>query len=143
MNNEEQRQLRLVEEAARKVHAALETNDSPSSKLEPVLQGYRVACQNLALEHLDLASNKSIESKLWDVHVRVNGRFRKQLGEYKGLKGKEKKPVETRKAAKVYLDFVKASQRFYRGYLQNLASQYGRIPELEAVAHRFSPDRTW
>ncbi len=29
----------LVEEAASKVHAALETNDAPSSKLEPVLQG--------------------------------------------------------------------------------------------------------
>ncbi|KAL8764194.1 MAG: hypothetical protein Q9184_000163 [Pyrenodesmia sp. 2 TL-2023] len=121
---------------------------------------YRIACQTLALEHFDLAANKSIESKLWDVHVRVNGRFRKHLGDvscllilrprclcsyssrvqFQGLKGKEKKPVEKRKAAKAYLDFVKASQRFYRGYIQKLASQFGRIPELEAVAHRFSLD---
>lgn len=63
--------------------------------------------------------------------------------QFKGLKGKDKKPVEKRKAAKAYLDFVKASQRFYRGYMQNLASQFGGIPELEAVANRFSSDGTW
>ncbi|KAL8942095.1 MAG: hypothetical protein Q9216_001861 [Gyalolechia sp. 2 TL-2023] len=56
-----------------------------------------------------------------------------------GLKGK-KKPVEERKAVKSYLDFVKSSQRFYRGYIQQLASQFGGIQEIEAVARRFRSD---
>ncbi|KAL8935816.1 MAG: hypothetical protein Q9211_004496 [Gyalolechia sp. 1 TL-2023] len=56
-----------------------------------------------------------------------------------GLKGR-KKPVEERKAAKSYLDFIKSSQRFYRGYIQQLASHFGGIHEIEAVARRFRPD---
>lgn len=45
--------------------------------------------------------------------------------------------MEQRKVMKHYLDFVKSSQRFYRGYIQRLASRFGGIPEVEAVAHQF------
>ena len=48
-----------------------------------------------------------------------------------------KKPVELRKLLKIYLTFIKASQRFYRAYITRLASTFGGIPELEEIAHRF------
>ena len=52
----------------------------------------------------------------------------------------KKKPVEQRKAMKLYLEFIKSSQRFYRSYIQKLAVNFGGIHEVEAVAGRFSPD---
>ncbi|KAL9601723.1 MAG: hypothetical protein Q9219_002334 [cf. Caloplaca sp. 3 TL-2023] len=57
------------------------------------------------------------------------------------LKSK-KRPVEERKTAKPYLDFIKSSQRFYRGYIQELSSQFGSISELEAVARKFGSKQT-
>lgn len=52
----------------------------------------------------------------------------------------KKKHVEQRKAIKQYLEFIKSSQRSYRGYIQNLASQFGGIVELEAVARKLNPE---
>lgn len=39
---------------------------------------------------------------------------------------------------KHYLDFIKSSQRFYRGYIQRLDSQFNGIMELRAVARRLN-----
>ncbi|KAI4131969.1 MAG: hypothetical protein LQ338_000953 [Usnochroma carphineum] len=103
---------------------------------------YRRVCQDQIFDNFESVTSKNIEGKLWDAHIRVNGRFRKRLAYFRGLKGKEKKPVERRKTAKLYLDFVKSSQRFYRGYIQRLVSLSGGIPELQDVAHRFSSDGT-
>lgn len=50
----------------------------------------------------------------------------------------KKRPVEKRKLEKHYLDFIKSSQRFYRGYIQHLSSHFGGIPELEKVARKFN-----
>lgn len=50
----------------------------------------------------------------------------------------KKKPVERRKLEKHYLDFIKSSQRFYRGYIQHLSSHFGGIVELEKVARKFN-----
>ena len=38
---------------------------------------------------------------------------------------------------KQYLEFIKSSQRYYRAYIQRLATSFGGILELEAVAHKF------
>jgi hypothetical protein len=48
--------------------------------------------------------------------------------------------VERRKLEKHYLEFIKSSQRFYRGYIQQLASHFGGISELEKVARKFNFD---
>lgn len=61
--------------------------------------------------------------------------------QFRDANGK-KKPVELRKMMKHYLEFIKASQRFYRGYIWELYTRYGGIPELEEVAHLFKPDGT-
>lgn len=41
---------------------------------------YRSACQQLMLGQPEVAASRHLEDKLWDAHVRVNGRFRKHLG---------------------------------------------------------------
>jgi len=39
---------------------------------------------------------------------------------------------------KNYLDFIKSSQRYYRGYIQSLELRFGGVPEIEAVAHKLA-----
>ncbi|KAL9006933.1 MAG: hypothetical protein Q9188_000309 [Gyalolechia gomerana] len=95
MDNDDQQQLRAVEQAEKNLCTALEDQNPANINFEPFIQ--------------------------------------------RGLKGK-RKPVEERKAGKSYLDFIKSSQRFYRGYIQELASHFGGIHEIEAVARRFKPD---
>ena len=51
--------------------------------------------------------------------------------------------VEQRKLMKNYLDFIKSSQRYYRTYVQKLASNFGGIPELEVIARKFNVDREY
>ncbi|KAL9021053.1 MAG: hypothetical protein Q9185_001721 [Variospora sp. 1 TL-2023] len=72
----------------------------------------------------------------------LTGAFEKRLLMlFRDLKGK-KKPVEQRKTAKTYLDFIKSSQRFYRDCVQDLGSRFSGIPELKAIAHTFTSDVT-
>jgi len=48
--------------------------------------------------------------------------------------------VELRKLQKIYLQFIKASQRFYRQYILNLDAQFEGIPELRKVARTWKDD---
>ncbi|KAI9374907.1 hypothetical protein BJX61DRAFT_224970 [Aspergillus egyptiacus] len=100
----------------------------------------RNACQNAILQEFEAARSIDIEGRLWDAHLKINSRFRKLLSRFREDNGKKKKPVERRKLEKHYLEFIKASQRFYRGYIQQLASRFGGIPELEKVSRKFNFD---
>ncbi|KAJ5619007.1 hypothetical protein N7510_002991 [Penicillium lagena] len=105
--------------------------------LSHFLSEFRIACQNAILLDFDSARNANVEDRLWDAHLKLNTRFRKRLARYREETTK-KKPVEKRKLEKHYLDFIKSSQRFYRGYIQHLSSHFGGILELEKVARKFS-----
>jgi hypothetical protein len=48
--------------------------------------------------------------------------------------------VEIRKFQKAYLQFIKASQRFYRQYILNLDAQFDGIPELRKIAQKWKDD---
>ncbi|KAL4883293.1 hypothetical protein BJY04DRAFT_30281 [Aspergillus karnatakaensis] len=100
----------------------------------------RNACQNAILQDFETSRSTDVEGRLWDAHLKINTRFRKLLSRFRedSTAGKKKKPVERRKLEKHYLEFIKSSQRFYRGYIQQLASHYGGIPQLEKVAHKFN-----
>ncbi|KAL4909447.1 hypothetical protein BDW74DRAFT_81160 [Aspergillus multicolor] len=102
----------------------------------------RSACQNAILLDLETSRSVEVEGRLWEAHLKINTRFRKLLSRLREDKdnGKKKKPVERRKLEKHYLEFIKSSQRFYRGYIQQLASHFGGISELEKVARKFSFD---
>ncbi|KAL6232147.1 hypothetical protein BDW75DRAFT_218395 [Aspergillus navahoensis] len=100
----------------------------------------RTACQNAILQDFETARSVDAEGRLWDAHLKINTRFRKLLSRFRDDSGKKKKPVERRKLEKHYLEFIKSSQRFYRGYIQQLASHFGDISELEKVARKFNFD---
>ncbi|OQD88244.1 hypothetical protein PENANT_c004G09597 [Penicillium antarcticum] len=106
-------------------------------EFEHFLSEFRISCQNAILLDFDAAREVDMESRLWDAHLKVNNRFRKQLLRFREEHGK-KKPVERRKLERHYLDFIKSSQRFYRGYIQHLSSRFGGIMELESVARKFN-----
>ncbi|KAI4230732.1 MAG: hypothetical protein LQ349_006067 [Xanthoria aureola] len=129
----------LAEEVETKLCAALEDQDFDSLRIGPLLQDYRELYSDLVLKNCEDALRTNIEDKLWDAHVQINGRFRVRLGYFRNLKGK-KKPVEQRKAAQLYLRFLKTSQRFYRGHIQRLVTHSRGIGELTAVAQKFSLD---
>ncbi|EED13012.1 conserved hypothetical protein [Talaromyces stipitatus ATCC 10500] len=101
------------------------------------LAEFRTTCRNAIFIDFDAAAAENAEARLWDAHVKINARFRKLLARFRDDAGK-KKPVEKRKLEKHYLDFIKLSQKFYRGYIQHLALHYAGIPELEKVAKKFS-----
>ncbi|KAL2814613.1 hypothetical protein BJX63DRAFT_431267 [Aspergillus granulosus] len=100
----------------------------------------RSSCQNAILQDFETARSIDVESRLWDAHLKINTRFRKLLARFREDNGKKKKPAERRKIEKHYLEFIKSSQRFYRGYIQQLASHFGGVLELEKVARKFSFD---
>ncbi|CAG8406523.1 unnamed protein product [Penicillium salamii] len=106
-------------------------------EFEHYLAEFRTSCQNALLFDFNAAREADVEGRLWDAHLKVNNRFRKQLLRFREEHGK-KKPVERRKLERHYLDFIKSSQRFYRGFIQHLASRFGGILELERVARKFN-----
>ena len=44
---------------------------------------------------------------------------------------------------KHYLDFIKGSTKFYRGYIQRLASNFSGVPELLQIAQKFDLNSRW
>ncbi|KAL1598949.1 hypothetical protein SLS60_008094 [Paraconiothyrium brasiliense] len=99
---------------------------------------YRVACENVLFADFQLASANQVEPQLWSAHLKVNTIFRKENRSLK--KHAKERVVEFRKLQKNYLQFIKASQRFYRQYILNLDAQFEGIPELRKVACTWKDD---
>ncbi len=97
---------------------------------------FRSVCQDCIFADFEAAAQKKVEHRLWDAHSKVNKTFRGCLAKFRDGDGK-KKHVERRKAEKLYLDFIKSSMRFYRGYIQRLASNFANVPEVFEVAQKF------
>lgn len=126
--------------AERKLQNALDQKEPDYAAFEPLLEKLRVRSGNLAL--LTLTSDHSaekIESRLWDFHVKVNGKFKPHLKSFREGAGK-KKHVERRKAHKLYTEFIKGSQRFYRAYVERLTANFTNIPKVEAIARRLATE---
>lgn len=126
----------------KELHKTLAQKDPTFSDIDALLNKVRSSFENLIFASLGLATSHDAETRLWDYHGKVNSRYRRQLAKFHDEEGK-KKPVEKRKLEKHYLDFIKSSMRFYRGYIQRLASVYGDIPELSQIASRFKMDSTF
>ncbi|KAI9883026.1 MAG: 60S ribosomal protein L2A [Watsoniomyces obsoletus] len=120
----------------KQLRAKLGEKDLSLEEIDSLLNTYRAISEGILFRDLDFATSKNVEARLWDAHSKINGRFRKLLAQFQHADAK-RKVVEKRKLMKRYLEFIKSSQRFYRGYIQRLASQFGGIPELERVAHQF------
>ncbi|EAW12549.1 uncharacterized protein ACLA_009720 [Aspergillus clavatus NRRL 1] len=127
-------------EAERKLMKSLAEKEPTFAEISHFLSEFRAACQSAILQDFETARSIDVETRLWDAHLKINTRFRKLLARFREENGKKKKPVERRKLEKHYLEFIKSSQRFYRGYIQQLSSHFGGIPELEKVARKFNFD---
>ncbi|KAF2437982.1 hypothetical protein P171DRAFT_177410 [Karstenula rhodostoma CBS 690.94] len=120
---------------ARAVEEQLTTltdGNASAAELAALLHDYRVACENVLFADFELASANQIEPQLWAAHLKVNTIFRKE--------NRSERVVEFRKLQKNYLQFIKASQRFYRQYILNLDAQFEGIPELRKVAGTWKDD---
>ncbi|KAF2683675.1 hypothetical protein K458DRAFT_389592 [Lentithecium fluviatile CBS 122367] len=115
----------------------LADSDVPAAKLAAILQDYRDACEKILSADFLYASANHVELQLWNAHLKVNSVFRKENRAFKKLK---ERVVERRKLQKEYLQFIKASQRFYRQYILNLDTQIEGIPELRKIAFKWKDD---
>ncbi|KAI7559784.1 hypothetical protein KC317_g10133, partial [Hortaea werneckii] len=112
------------------VHALLKDASQPIGNLLQAFDAYRQLCQVNILA--DFATAEKREAKLWHAHTEGRKFFSRHL---KDLRKKEaEQPVAIRNLIKLYLTFLKSSERFYRGYVHALSATFGGIPELDAVA---------
>jgi hypothetical protein len=101
------------------------------------LCSFRIECEAALFLDFEYATQQDAETRLWTAHSRINSRHRELVGRYK--KGERAKlVVERRKCEKRYVDFLKTSQYFYKGYIQRLASHFTGMTELRKIAHRLS-----
>ena len=128
-----------VDRTEKDVLVSLKQKETAYSSLEQRLARFRLACQDLIFVDFAAAAQKKTESRLWDAHSKVNKKFRQFLAQFREGDGK-KNHVERRKAEKLYLEFIKSSMRFYRGYIQRLASHFTDIPEVFKIARKFNLD---
>ncbi|KAE8146172.1 hypothetical protein BDV25DRAFT_55280 [Aspergillus avenaceus] len=124
----------------RELVKSLAEKEPTFAEITHYISEFRAACLNAILEDFEAARSNDVENRLWDAHLKINNRFRKFLSRFREQTGKKKKPVERRKLEKHYLEFIKTSQRFFRGYIQQLSSHFGGIPELDKVARKFNFD---
>lgn len=98
---------------------------------------FRDAAQDLFFLSLQAVASQDVENRLWVGHHRVSKAFKDYL---LLLRKDKKKAVERRKAEKLYLDFIKSSQRFYRGLIQRVCSHFTGLNELTAIALKMHLD---
>jgi tetratricopeptide (TPR) repeat protein len=107
--------------------------------LSPVVDFFRLrfSCERTIFLDFEFAQEEGVERHLWDAHIKINGRYRKVVDHYR-QGDKKKNVVERRKVEQRYVDFIKRSQFFYKGYIQRLASHFSGLKELRRIAHRLS-----
>lgn len=100
---------------------------------------YRLAADHVVACDFLRARSTDVETRLWSAHSRLNARLRKQLSKLR--KDRSSRPVESRKLTKLYLEFLKESQRFYREYIQKLNVRFGAVAELQRIAGQLKSER--
>jgi protein SMG7 len=83
----------------------------------------------------EYAHEKDVEGSLWQAHVAVNTEYRRVVTHV----NTQNQVVLKRKVDKLYRDFLKTSQFFYRGYIQRLSGQF-YIPDLQQDAKGLEVD---
>lgn len=98
---------------------------------------YRFRRSSVHIIFLDFprAVEENVEGALWTLHTSINSGYRFILGRLK----RSSHVVEKHKVEKSCVDFLRVSQRFYKGYIQRLAARYD-IPELRRIAKGIKAD---
>lgn len=77
----------------------------------------------------EYAVDEHAEEALWSSHILINKEYRSLINRLK----KASHAVEKRKADKVYSNFLRVAQKFYKAYIQRLGARYD-IAELKRIA---------
>ena len=85
----------------------------------------------------EYADSKNAEGLLWSAHTYMNTEYRNILGRLVA----QNQVVQKRKLEKLYRDFMKTSQSFYRTYIQRLSGRF-YIPELRQAAQHLELEPT-
>ena len=128
----------LARERAAEQHVRTLLKDTilPIANIIPALDEYRAAWFATIFADYENAAEKK-EAKLWQVHTEAKRYFHKALSE---ARRNAQQAVALREVTKLYLNFIKNSERFYREYIYTLKMKYGGIPELEAIAQKVKAD---
>ncbi|KAK5153009.1 hypothetical protein LTR04_006316, partial [Oleoguttula sp. CCFEE 6159] len=111
--------------------------DPDFASISALIAQYRTASEAIIFNNYSYAVANGIEVRFWAAHSKVNNRYRAQLSKIR--KGGAATAVHARKFAHAYLDFIKSSQRCYRGFIVKLNDRIGGIPELKQVAQQMEP----
>ncbi|KAF4585697.1 Telomerase activating protein Est1 [Ophiocordyceps camponoti-floridani] len=93
------------------------------------LEKFRLTCVRTIFLDFHYAAKEKTEEALWGVHTLLNHEYRQTLRRI----NPSTHQVERRKAEKLYGNFLRITQKFYKGYIQRLAACYD-IPELKRAA---------
>ncbi|KAI2631026.1 hypothetical protein GGR54DRAFT_182129 [Hypoxylon sp. NC1633] len=102
-------------------------------EVEDTMAEFRLACMNVIAHDFEYAAGKNVENFLWQVHIYLNGEYRKVISRLMTQNQVQNQVVVRRKLEKLYRAFLKTSQSFYRVYIQQLSARF-YIPELHQVA---------
>ncbi|KAF4505364.1 hypothetical protein G6O67_007321 [Ophiocordyceps sinensis] len=97
--------------------------------VDGLLEKFRLACVQTIFLDFEYAVTENTEDALWGLHVSINAEHRRTLGRLKH----SSHPVERRKAEKMYNNFLRIAQKFYKGFIQRLSARYD-VQELRRVA---------
>ncbi|KJZ78979.1 hypothetical protein HIM_01752 [Hirsutella minnesotensis 3608] len=106
------------------------TEISHFEAVDGLLEKFRLACVQTIFIDFEYAVKENTEEALWGLHISINSEYRKTLGTLKH----SSQPVERRKTEKMYNNFLRIAQKFYKGYIQRLSARYD-VQELKRVAH--------
>jgi hypothetical protein len=120
--------------AEQHVYQLLKKPDEPIFNLLEAFASYRRLC--LKSIAADFRNVETAELRLWRAHCAGKSYFHVALSSMRKrhTDKQQPQPVETRKLMRLYLDFIKKSQVFYREYIYILSSSSVGIVELEAIA---------
>jgi hypothetical protein len=118
--------------AEQNVQYILQAGEAPIADLPEAFKVYRAACEQVILADLEHGIPHK-EEVLWQAHTQGKKLLNNAVTKARMVSNEQ--PVQLRALIKLYLTFLKDSQKFYRRYIHKLNSIVGGIPELEAIAH--------
>ncbi|TLS23200.1 uncharacterized protein PpBr36_05886 [Pyricularia pennisetigena] len=99
--------------------------------LDEILCTFRLGCVGTVFEDFAYATEQNVDKHLWNMHSTINGEFRRVRSRL-NPKAEPKVAILHRQVLKMQGDFLRTSQKFYKGYLQRLSAKY-HIPNLDRV----------
>ncbi|PNY24804.1 Protein SMG7 [Tolypocladium capitatum] len=97
--------------------------------VDGLLEKFRLGCVHTIFLDVEYAVKENTEDALWGLHTSINAEYRRILGRLRH----SSHAVEKRKVEKMYNNFLRIAQKFYKGYIQRLSARYD-VQELRRVA---------